>query len=150
VLVQNLILSANVGYTHATLASSSVFGVGLAPGVPVQEVPDLTSSVSLAYRHSISDQLTFTARIENDYVGPRTDSTFTINHLPPYDLAYARAGVESEHWSAVLFANNLFNKRALLNDVTQISANLPTFDRVAVSQPLTIGIDLNYRFGAIH
>jgi hypothetical protein len=86
------------------------------------------------------------ARIENDYVGSRTDSTFSINHVPSYDLTYFRTGVEGDHWSAVLFANNIFNTRAVLNDVQQISVNLPTFNRLAVSQPLTIGIDLTYRF----
>jgi hypothetical protein len=47
----------------------------------------------------------------------------------------------------VLFATNLLNKRALLNEVTQVSINLPTDNRVAVNQPLTIGIDLNDHFG---
>jgi hypothetical protein len=47
-----------------------------------------------------------------------------------------------------LFANNIADKRALLSHVTQDALNLATFDRIAVSQPRTIGIDLNYRFAA--
>jgi hypothetical protein len=47
----------------------------------------------------------------------------------------------------VLFVNNVTNKRALLNNVTQAAVNLPDYNRIAVSQPLTVGIDLNYRFG---
>jgi hypothetical protein len=39
------------------------------------------------------------------------------------------------------------DKRALLNNVTQAAVNLPTFNRVAVTQPRTVGVDLNYRFG---
>ncbi len=42
--------------------------------------------------------------------------------------------------------NTVPTKRALLNDATQAAVNLPTFNRIAISQPLTTGIDLNYRF----
>ena len=86
------------------------------------------------------------ARVENNYVGSRTDSTYTINHLPAYDLTYLRSGVEGERWSAIFFANNVFNKTALLNNVTLLVINMPTYNRVAVSQPLTFGIDLNYKY----
>lgn len=109
-------------------------------------MPDWTASASIVYRHDIGAGSRNTARIEIDYVGARTDSTYYINHVPLYDLTYFRTGVEGDHWSVVLFANNVINTRALLNNVEQISVNLPTFNRVAVSQPLTLGIDLIYRF----
>jgi hypothetical protein len=47
----------------------------------------------------------------------------------------------------VLFVNNVADKRALISNITQAAENIPTFNRVAVSQPRTTGIDLNYRFG---
>lgn len=146
-LTDEFIFSANGGYAHAEIVKSNVLGVGIEPGTAVQEVPNWTSSASLSYRHSLSDQLALTARIENDYVGSRTDSTYTINQLSPYDLTNLRLGVSGSRWSATLFATNLFNKRALLNNVTQVSINMPSYNRVAVSQPLTVGIDLNYHFG---
>ena len=67
--------------------------------------------------------------------------------MPAYDLTNFRMGLEGGRWAAVLFAKNLLNKRALLTDTNQgnVSLNIPTFDRVAVSQPLTLGIDLSYR-----
>jgi iron complex outermembrane recepter protein len=95
----------------------------------------------------MSSQFAFTARIENDYVGARTDATYAINQLPSYDLTQIRVGVEGDRWSAVLFANNVLNKQTILNNVQQISINLPTYNRATVSQPLTVGIDLNYHFG---
>ena len=143
----DFMLSANGGYTHATVASTTLPGAGITPGIRIQNVPDWTSSVSLAYRHRISNQLAFKARIENSYVGVRTDSTYAVNRLSSYDLTNIRAGVESDRWSAVLFARNVFNQRALLTNTTQISINIPTFNRVAVSQPLTVGVDFNYQFG---
>jgi iron complex outermembrane recepter protein len=69
-----------------------------------------------------------------------------VNTLPSYDLTNLRAGVDGGHWSAVLFVNNVTDKRALLNNITQDASNLADFNRVAVSQPRTTGIDLNYRF----
>lgn len=73
--------------------------------------------------------------------------TLTINQLPSYDLTNIRAGVDAGHWNAVLFVNNVADKRALISNITQAAENIPTFNRVAVSQPRTVGIDLNYRFG---
>jgi len=145
-LVPDLILSANAGYAHAVFVVGSL-EAGITAGTPVQDVPDWTSSVSLAYHHDIADNLALISRIENNYVAGHTDATFAINHLPSYDLTNLRAGVEGAHWSAVLFATNLFNVKALLTDAPAINVNAATFNRIAVSQPLTIGVDLNYRFG---
>jgi outer membrane receptor protein involved in Fe transport len=147
IVVRDLIVSANASYSHAALVSSALLDSGFNPGTPIQDVPRWTTSASIAYRHSLNDQLTFTARADNTYVGSRTDETFSINTLPSYDLTNARAGIEGQNWSAVLFVNNVADKRALLNDVTQDAVNLPTYNRIAVSQPRTAGIDISYRFG---
>jgi len=146
-LTTGLLLSASTGYSHATLASATILDAGLDLGSRLENVPEWTSSVSLAYRHPITGDLGFLARIQDDFVGSRTDATYAINQLPSYNLAYLRTGVETKRWSAILFAKNLFNKSAYLNNINQISVNLPTYNRVSVSQPLTIGIDLSYRFG---
>jgi iron complex outermembrane receptor protein len=147
-LTQGLILTANAGYTHARIVEG-LPGTGITPGEPVQNIPGLTSSVSLAYRHGLADNLAFTWRIENNYVAGHYDVTSELNHLPAYDLTNFRMGLESGRWAAILFAKNLLNKRALLTDTNQgnVSLNIPTFNRVAVSQPLTLGLDLSYHFG---
>ncbi len=147
IVVRDLVISANTSYSHAALVSSSLIDSGFNPGTPIQDVPRWTASASISYRHNLTSQLAFTARADNTYVGSRTDETFTTNTLPSYDLTNARAGVEGDHWSAVIFINNIADKRALLNNVTQDAVNLPTYNRVAVTQPRTAGIDLNYRFG---
>jgi iron complex outermembrane receptor protein len=145
VLVPGLVASGNVGYAHARFVVGSL-EAGITPGTPVQDVPQWTSTVALAYKHPITDQLGFTSRVENNYVGSRIDATYSINTLPAYDLTSVRFGVEGNGWTAVLFSNNVFNKRALLSNTTQININIPTFNRIAVEQPLTVGIDLSYRF----
>jgi iron complex outermembrane recepter protein len=149
IVVPELTVSGNVGYTHAALVSSTLVNAGFDPGTGIQDVPQWTSSASIAYRHSLTDQLALTARADNTYVGSRTDETYSINQLPSYDLTNIRAGLDGGHWSAILFMNNVADKRALLSDITQAAVNLPTFNRVAVSQPRTVGVDLNYRFGGL-
>ena len=147
IVVRGLTVSANTTFSHAALVSSNLIDAGFNPGTPIQDVPRWSGSASIAYRHSLTDQLTFTARADNTYTGSRTDETYSVNTLSPYDLTNARAGVEGDRWSAVLFVNNLADKRAQLNNITQDAVNMPTYNRVAVSQPRTVGIDLNYKFG---
>jgi iron complex outermembrane receptor protein len=147
IVVADVTVSLNGSYAHAALVSSNLIDAGFNPGTAIQDVPHWTSSASIAYRHSLTDQLALTARADNTYVGSRTDETFSVNTLPSYDMTNVRAGVEGDRWSAILFVNNISDKRALLSDITQDAINLPTFNRIAVSQPRTAGIDLNYRFG---
>ena len=66
--------------------------------------------------------------------------------MPSYQIANIRGGLEGKKWSAVLFVNNVGNKRALISDVTQDAINLPDYNRITVNQPLTAGIDLNIRY----
>ncbi len=144
-LVQGLVLSVNGGYTHATFAIGSL-EAGITQGTRVQDTPEHTLSASLAYRTGVANGLSFATRLENDYVGTRTDATYAINHLPSYDLTNLRAGVEGDRWNVALFARNLFNERAILSNGFQINLNIPTFNRVVVTQPLTFGVDLRYHF----
>ena len=141
-----LILAANGSYTHAEIVSVNVLNAGITPGTPVQEVPAWTSTQSITYRHPAFTDVAAVARLENNFIGARTDATYSINRLPAYDLTSLRTGLEGQRWSALIFANNLLNKRALLNDMTLIAINLPSYNRVAISQPLTVGVEVNYRF----
>lgn len=147
IVVRDLVVSLNGSYSHAALVSSSLIDAGFNPGTEIQDVPHWSSSASIAYRHPLTDELAVTARADNTYVGSRTDATYAINTVPSYDLTNIRAGIEAQRWSAVLFVNNVADKRVLLSNITQDAVNLAYFNRVAVSQPRTAGIDLSYRFG---
>ena len=85
-------------------------------------------------------------RVTNSYIDSIQDITFSRNTLPSYDLVSSRVGVEADHWSAMLFVDNLANRRALLSNTGALSANVSIFNRVATVQPRTYGVDLNYRF----
>ncbi len=146
VVVHDLQLSANASYSHSTLVSSSLVDSPFNPGSEIQQVPKWTGTLAVIYRHDLTNGLAITARGESTYTGSRTDATYYINTLPAYDLTNVRAGVDGGSWSAVLFINNVADKRALLNNITQDAANIPDLNRIAVSQPRTAGIDLNYKF----
>jgi len=87
------------------------------------------------------------ANLENEFVGSRTDATYAVNELPSYDLGNARIGLEGRSWAAMLFAENVLNRRAFLSDAPAINVNQQTYNRIAVSRPRSVGIDLSYRFG---
>jgi iron complex outermembrane recepter protein len=145
VLVQGLVASINGSWNHAEYIANAVPTTTI--DERLQEVPELTAAASLNYRHGITDGLAFIGRVENNYVGSRIDTTAQANYLPSYDLTNIRAGVEGSNWTAVLFANNVTNRLALLTNSPAINVNVSTFNRTAVEQPLTFGIDLSYRMG---
>jgi outer membrane receptor protein involved in Fe transport len=145
VLAPGLVFAVNGSWSHARYVANAVPGTTI--DERVQDVPDVTWAASLAYRHGISDTLDFIGRVDTDYVGSRIDTTAQANYLPSYDLTNIRAGVGTSHWTASLFVNNVANKVALLTNSPAINVNVGTFNRTAVSQPLTIGIDLSYRMG---
>ena len=147
IVVPEITVSLNGSYAQAALVNSSLIDAGFNPGTPIQQIPKWTSSAYIAWRHNLTSALALTARIDTTYEGSRTDVTFSTNTLPSYDLTNLRAGIGTDRWSAVLFVNNVADKRALLNDITADAINLPTYNRVAVSQPRTAGIDFNYKFG---
>jgi iron complex outermembrane recepter protein len=145
VLMPDLLFLLNGGYSHARYTANAVPGTTI--GDRVQNVPDWTSAASLAYHHAISNKLAIVARVDNMYVGSRIDTTAQPNYLPSYDLTNIRAGVAGERWNAMLFVNNVANKTALLSNSPAINVNVATFNRTAMAQPLTFGIDMSYRFG---
>jgi len=110
------------------------------------DVPEVTANTTLTYRYALAGTMNLVARINNSYVDSIQDITFKRNTLPSYDLVDTRFGVETDRWSALIFVDNLTNKKALLSDTGALSANVPIFDRVATNQPRTIGADVSYRF----
>jgi outer membrane receptor protein involved in Fe transport len=145
VLVPGLVFSQSVGYTHAT-NSTTVPDAGVTSGDRLLDVPEVTANTTLTYRYALAGTMNLVARINNSYVDSIQDITFKRNTLPSYDLVDTRFGVETDRWSALIFVDNLTNKKALLSDTGALSANVPIFDRVATNQPRTIGADVSYRF----
>ena len=106
----------------------------------------MTANTSISYKRPLDERINLVARVTNSYVDSIQDLTSTRNSLPPYDLVAMRLGVESNRWSAFLFADNVTNKKALLSDTGALSANISILNRIATNQPRTIGADLSFKF----
>jgi outer membrane receptor protein involved in Fe transport len=145
-LAQGLTLSGTAARTDAYL-TEDVRETGAHKGDPLQDIAPWTASAALAYSFPLTDSLDMTLRGNYEFQGTRIDATYyPMNHLPSYSLVNLRAEIGGGPWTAALFANNVTNKRAYLTDTTSLSLNLPIYNRVATNQPLTVGVDLSYRF----
>jgi iron complex outermembrane recepter protein len=125
---------------------------------PIHKMPDvapINGTAALSYSKQLGSSGTFTARMENSYTGSRYSIFFsspfeftgTYRQLPGYDLINVRAGVKfHDEWGVTAFINNLTNKRAQLESMFTENEPQPSFTRIETNQPLTAGLDLNYRF----
>jgi outer membrane receptor protein involved in Fe transport len=145
-------LNVSAGYTHAILSPGNHYTITPANIMP--DVPEFTGNASLTYDRPLGDHYTFNARIENTYVDKRYDLTFPagfptgeLTPLSSYDLTNIRAGIRAESgWGVALFINNVFNKQASLENMTELTLTNASFNRVITNQPLTAGVDLTYAF----
>ena len=149
-ITDSLYAAVSAGYSNAYIAETSH---GYIAGNKLPDVPEVTASVNLSYDTALTDRLDLVARAENTYTGRRVDLTFpngvpdTQTPLPGYNLTNLRIGVRARQgWSANLFANNVFNKRATLENIAQLTLANASFNRVETNQPLTIGVDLTYHY----
>jgi hypothetical protein len=75
------------------------------------------------------------------------DLAYTPLNLPAYDIVDLREVLSADKWNAAFFISNLTNKRAVITtNNTNVSSVIPTLTRVTTNQPLTIGIDFQYKF----
>jgi iron complex outermembrane recepter protein len=149
-------LGVNFGYTNAQFTAASPI-TGYPSGYNVPDIPDVTASATLRWKHPLTSNLSLIGTLEGDYVGTRTDApygetitllninTFLI-HLPAYGFLNARLGFAGDQWTASLYVNNLTNKQAILDPQPQIDIQTPAFVRYLVNRPITVGLDFTYKF----
>jgi hypothetical protein len=70
---------------------------------------------------------------------------------PAYNIVNGRLGTRWDKWEVAIFAKNLFNARPNLGDLNPLSYPriLPNGDpdpRVALLQPLTVGVQMRVEF----
>jgi outer membrane receptor protein involved in Fe transport len=141
------------GYVNTSLNGGPHWDI-----VPVNVLPEVapeSGTVVLNYTRPIDDNLTFTAKLENTYTGPRYSLAFPEPYTPygaytqmaAYDLTNLRAGVKyRDSWTATVFVDNVFNKHAQLENLYPQNLGDAAFNRVITNQPLTAGVDLTYKF----
>jgi outer membrane receptor protein involved in Fe transport len=146
-------LEVTAGYLNETLDPGPYWQI--VPRDKLPEVAPETGDIILSYLKPLTEQYSFTGRLETSYTGSRYSLEFPYGYstngeyqqLPGYSLTNIRAGVQSTGgWNATLFVNNVFNKHAQLENLFQLLEATSSFNRVVTNQPLTAGVDLAYRF----
>ena len=148
-------------YTDARYRDDSAL-TGFSGGTLVPDIAKVQASAVLHWEHELGSDRSLFGSLEEDYTGTRTDipygETVTLQninqflvHLPAYSIVNVRFGMRGEsgegsEWIASVFVNNLTNNQTLLDPQPQIGLQTPAFSRFTISQPLTAGLDVSYRF----
>ncbi len=140
-----LTVALSGGYTHAALVENTP-STGGVEGEQLQNVPKATISGRLQYTIPISAHFSLDSQLSGDYVGPRDDY---LGPIPSYFLAKLRVGLRGDRLATYFYVNNLTNRDVSLSNATSLSANIPSYNRIATSMPRTFGIDFSYNFGPI-
>jgi outer membrane receptor protein involved in Fe transport len=154
-------LSLNAAYTDAKFLETNTL-IGFPKGMQVPDTPKVTGSAVLHWKHDLPNNLSMFGSLEDNYVGTRIDEpvgvTATVQninqilvHLPAYSIVNLRFGISGERnagdrWGVTLFVNNLTNKQVLLDPQPNQGVQTPAYTRYTITQPLTAGVDLTYRF----
>jgi iron complex outermembrane receptor protein len=145
-ITPELSIEGTFTYTHATLTSVAP-NSGFEVGERLLNIPQYTETTSVVYRTPLTQSSTLTGRVSNSIVGATLDEAYTFVRLPAYDIINAR--LELEHGGIIysVYANNLTDKRAEISaNNTEITGNTPTLTRFSTNQPLTVGLDLRFKF----
>jgi len=146
-----LTLSAAVNYTHHQFKLSPEFDAGTTAfidGDPLPNVPDWSANASLTWRPALTDTLNglFNAVVvyqDETFEADRDNLLEPLSRMEDRVLVNMRAGVETENWSAYIYAANLFDKRGL---AAPISASNTATVGAPVLTPRKIGFEVNYNF----
>ena len=129
----------------------TTYSFNVTKGARLPLTPKRTTSLGLEYRPSnhLWGAQPF-ARFDYSYVGSSVNSLEGIESIVSgnpvatqraYQTGDLRFGLEGEHWSGSLFANNLWDERADL-----FISNRWKAPRMAVNRPRSIGIQVRYEF----
>jgi outer membrane receptor protein involved in Fe transport len=147
--INSVTLGAGFSYNDAHL-KNDVPGTDAKDGDRLVNVPRFTGSVSAEYRHRVNVQYDGFMRADVSYVG---NSNFLYDRDSPFyrrggfATTNIRMGVEGRNgFDISLYATNLFDKRGETDLPVAISADLPTTRRVALNQPRTVGVTLQYQY----
>jgi outer membrane receptor protein involved in Fe transport len=137
-------------YTDAYLTSDAVL-LGAFSGQKLPYVPNLTSTLNLDYRWPAFGTYSAYVGTSETYTGSRftgfSPSVTVLNphvKLPVYTTMQLRFGLEDDHYSAQVYANNLTNSRGITDYTSEGGANQT--GQVSIIQPRTIGIELGVKF----
>lgn len=134
-------LGGSVGYTNAKL-TESITGVATS-GDRIQNTPRWTSGQWVELSYPINGSWTAIMGVKNDFYGSSVD---VLGSRAAYDLLGANLGFSREGIEVEVFANNITDERADLQNTLSQMINISAYNRVAINRPRTIGVSVSYRF----
>jgi len=127
-------------YTDAEF-TEDVAGINISDGDTIPNVPEVTLSAGSTYRWSLTDSLGGFVYGGVQYASELSDTLNFATDSDSITQVDARFGVEANHWSAFLFADNLFDEDGAVAPYALGPAGPATRLR-----PLTIGLQLSARY----
>jgi outer membrane receptor protein involved in Fe transport len=143
-VLPHLMLSQNVGYTHA-YNTQDVPGAAVLRDQELFNVPRWTANTELRFEHPVQNGLRGDLTVTNSYVSSQTNLTYAINTIPARNLLGMRAAIVSASWTVELFADNLLNRQFAIENINLITFTGPPYNRVVSNQPRTIGLTVSFK-----
>ena len=150
VISDGLTGSLGVGYTDAEITDDGGTA-GVSDGDSIQGVPDWTTTGSLQYIFSTSGDWEGMLRADANYYGEsfssnNESSSENQRQRDSWAALNLRAGMLTEEWEVILFADNVTDERANLADSRSIAAETPGRQRLVTNRPRTLGVEARMRF----
>jgi len=144
----HLRINFNISYTDASIEKidESIGASPILPGNKLPFVPKWSGGLVVDYSRPFSDNLLW--RVVGNY--SYRDKTFSgatnlpVEQTTSLSQLALRAGVETERWSLVAFANNLLNDADVTRAAQQVNG-VPVVYKTYV-QPRTLGVELQWSF----
>jgi iron complex outermembrane recepter protein len=146
--VQNLELSAGVGFQHARITDAS-HASPQRVGDRVYQVPDWTATTSATYTIRLRADSSIVTTAGYSYTGDSTSANVTPSSprvRPSYSLLDARIAYVFGRQEVAVVGKNLTNVEANLADNRSLAAETLGRPRLVVNQPLTIGAEFRTSF----
>jgi len=147
-LVENLELSAGVGYQRARITETSLASPQHV-GDRVYQVPDWTGTASATYTIPLSGERSVIATAGYSYTGSSSSASVTAVQprvRPGYSVLDARIAYVFGKQEVAVVGKNLTNAEANLADNRSLAAETLGRPRLVVNQPLTIGVEFRASF----
>jgi len=147
--LDNLTLSAGVGYQPARITEASSAVPQLVIGSHVYQVPDWTGTAQATYTVPLSAEGTLVSTVGWSYTGSSTSANVTPTTprvRPSYALLDARIAYEFGKYEIAFVGKNLTDQIANLADNRSLAAEVLGRPRLVVNQPRTLGLEAIARF----
>jgi outer membrane receptor protein involved in Fe transport len=149
--VHGLSIGGSLSYTDGKLKEDTP-ALDAKDGQRLPLSAKFSAALTADYRIPITHGVTGTVGLSERFVGNRAGGFDGSASRPQYlmgsySLLDLRAGIVTSHFTVGIFAKNVFNKLGEIStDMSAIASNPNSPARVTLTQPRTIGLELNATF----